>query len=37
MAAEYPRILIEHVPEQNGKPCNQGDGQPEAGQDPPEQ
>ncbi|MNP40414.1 hypothetical protein D3C76_1340560 [compost metagenome] len=37
MATENPRVLIEHVPEQNGEPCNQGDGQPEAGQDPPEQ
>ncbi len=37
VAAENPGVLVEHVPEQDGKPCNQSDGQPEAGQDTPEQ
>ncbi|MNP16298.1 hypothetical protein D3C76_1086880 [compost metagenome] len=37
VATEYPGILIEHMPEQNRQPCNQGDSQPEAGQNTPEQ
>ncbi|VVO42891.1 hypothetical protein PS712_06059 [Pseudomonas fluorescens] len=37
VAAENPRILVEHVPQQNGQASNQSDGQPEAGQDTPEQ
>ena len=37
MAAENPRVLIEHVPEQNRQPGYQSDGQPEARKKPPEQ
>ncbi|CEL28135.1 hypothetical protein SRM1_01469 [Pseudomonas fluorescens] len=37
MATEDPRVLIEHVPQQNGQPCNQSDGQPEACENTPEQ
>ena len=37
MTTEDPRILIEHVAQQNRQACNQGNGQPETGQDSPEQ
>ena len=37
MAAENPGILVKHVPKQDRQPGNQGDGQPETGQDAPEQ
>ena len=37
VTAENPGILIEHVPKQDRQPGNQGDGQPETGQDAPEQ
>src|SRR5471032_1133437 len=37
MMAENPGVLVEHMPEQNGQPCNQSDSQPEAGQNTPEQ
>ncbi|BAQ73305.1 deoxyguanosinetriphosphate triphosphohydrolase [Pseudomonas sp. Os17] len=37
MATEDPGVLVEHVPEQDRQPGNQGDGQPETGQDAPEQ
>ncbi|MNY26612.1 hypothetical protein D3C86_1604710 [compost metagenome] len=37
MTAENPRILVEHVPEQDRQPGNERDGQPEAGKDAPEQ
>lgn len=37
VAAENPGILVEHMPKQDRQPGNQGDGQPETGQDAPEQ
>ncbi|MNT92464.1 hypothetical protein D3C72_2337530 [compost metagenome] len=37
MATENPGVLVQHVPEQNRQAGNQRDGQPEAGQDAPEQ
>ncbi|MCY1180237.1 hypothetical protein D9M73_206680 [compost metagenome] len=37
VAAEDPGVLVEHVPQQDRQACDQGDGQPETGQDAPEQ
>ncbi|MNR64185.1 hypothetical protein D3C85_1867440 [compost metagenome] len=37
VAAENPGVLVQHVAEQDRQPGNQGDGQPETGQDAPEQ
>ncbi|CAG8867751.1 hypothetical protein PS627_02588 [Pseudomonas fluorescens] len=37
MAAEDPGVLVQHVAKQDRQPGDQGDGQPEAGQDAPEQ
>ncbi|MNT45485.1 hypothetical protein D3C72_1820710 [compost metagenome] len=37
VTAEDPGILVQHVPEQDRQACDQGNGQPETGQDAPEQ
>ncbi|MCY1538371.1 hypothetical protein D9M68_739070 [compost metagenome] len=37
MPAENPGVLVQRAAEQHGQPGNQGDGQPEAGEDAPEQ
>ncbi|MNV85186.1 hypothetical protein D3C71_1791210 [compost metagenome] len=37
VAAEDPGVLVEHMAQQDRQARNQGDGQPETGQDAPEQ
>jgi hypothetical protein len=37
MAAEYPGVLVQRPAQQHGQAGDQGDGQPEAGEDAPEQ